>query len=277
LQLARVDLQAAVLPEEWREHAQYFWAAFTPLTSLTALEGCVTELGDGMFIGDGDADSWPVVSRLRRLCLGYTGTSVDGIEVYFCIQVSGNISGLTALEALWVDHEFGHVYPANLRELRVNSMYDAVPLLGAYSNITSLTLELHANAEVCFSNLPPLLKEMTLVEKGWVPRIRLGNMLPLPHLRRFIVHGFEVSLASMCCVLAMHPRLEEVHFYRPILQYFDGVDSEFRSDAADVLEHARCALGLFVRKPVVKVVEVDDSLKYLAIWVSPVVVGTWEA
>jgi hypothetical protein len=267
-----------VLPEDWLVDARGFWAALTPLTGLTALEGCVAGLeGAWMYVGDGNADSWPVVSRLRRLCLGHTGDSVDGIEVYLSHQVSGTISGLTALEALWVDHGT-QIYPTNLRELRLHSVFrDSFQGFMTYSSITSLTLELHEGDEVYFSDLPPLLKVLTLVQQVWQPFIRLGNLHPLPHLRRLSVHGFELSLAAMCCIVARHPCLEEVHFYRPLLPHIRGWGIELISDVEDVLEHARCALGLLARKPVVMVSEVDDSMDHVGNWVSPVVLKTLKA
>jgi hypothetical protein len=279
LQLARVELKAALLPEEFvHDNARGVWAALTPLTGLTALEGCVAGLeGEQMLIGDGDADSWPVVSRLRRLCLGHAGNTVDGIEVFNSHQVRGNISGLTALEALWVEHHTA-IFPSNLRELRIGSTTGNAPRLGAYSNITSLTLELHDDDEVCFFGLPPLLKDLTLVQQGWGPCSALIDLHPLPHLRRFSMHGFELPLAAVCCNIAMHPCLEEVHFYRPRLHYhFNDLSVEYISDVKEVLEHARSALRFLARKPVVMVLEVADFMEGFGDWISPVVLKTMKA
>jgi hypothetical protein len=280
LQLARVELKAALLPDEFvHDDARGFWAALTPLTGLTALEGCVAGLeGEEMLIGDGNDDSWSVVSRLRRLCLGHAENAVDGIGVFGSHRISGIISGLTALEALWVEHDT-EIFPSNLRELRITSTNGDAPRLGAYSNITSLTLELHEDDEVCFSDLPPLLKELTLVQQGWDPdsSMSLGKLHPLPHLRRLNVHGFELSSVAMCCIVAMHPCLEEVHFYRPLLKWFVTPKFVWESDAEGVLKQAQRALELLARKPVVMVSEVAASLEGNGGWISPVVLKTLKA
>jgi hypothetical protein len=112
--------------------------------------------------------------------------------------------------------------------------------------------------------LPPSLQELTLVaDAGGThdPFYKVGTMKVMPQLRRFTLFGaFELPLSIIAAILCLHPRLEEVHFYRPVQYFEDGVWKRWKDDVVDILGRVQEVLLMLHHKPVVKVSEVSYKI-----------------